>query len=150
MMLTEKNERAAGLRTAVFRRQHEEIVQSIRDIEALLDPAELALGAGIMSGHIAILSGKVTVHLAMEDKGLYPRLVRHQRTPVRDLAQRFMKEMGSILDQFQAYLARWRDPLHIQRHPQAFVDETRPLFAALIQRIAREDNELYPLVDREV
>ncbi|HEY4118842.1 MAG TPA: hemerythrin domain-containing protein [Byssovorax sp.] len=142
-------ERVGVLRTAVFRRQHEELAQSVADITALLDAAELAKDASIVSGHLSILSGKLTVHLAMEDKGLYPRLARHASRPVRDLAQRFMSEMGSIHDVFRDYLARWRDPAQIQRQAQSFVEETKGLLAALTQRIAREDNELYPMVDRE-
>jgi hypothetical protein len=142
-------EKPAGLRTAVFRRQHEELGQSVADITALLDATELAKGAGIISGHLSILSGKLTVHLAMEDKGLYPRLVRHTNPAVRGLAQRFMTEMGSIHEVFSGYLTKWRDPRHIEKEPERFVTETTSLLAALTQRIAREDHELYPLVDRE-
>ena len=146
MTILEKN---GAVRTAVFRRQHEELAQSVAEISELLDADELAKGASVVSGHLSILSGKLTVHLAMEDKGLYPRLVRHPKAPVRDLAQRFMNEMGSIHDIFRAYLTRWRDPLQIERHAPKFVEETKTLLSALTQRIAREDNELYPMVDRE-
>jgi hemerythrin-like domain-containing protein len=137
------------LRTAVFRRQHEELAQAVADIRALLDPGELARGAGIISGYLSILSGKLTVHLAMEDKGLYPRLGRHNNPAVRELARKFITEMGSIQEVFRGYLARWRDPAHIERQSTQFVQETRSLLDALTHRIAREDNELYPMVDRE-
>jgi iron-sulfur cluster repair protein YtfE (RIC family) len=142
-------EKPAGLRTAVFRRQHEELGQSVADITALLDAKELAKGADIISGHLSILSGKLTVHLAMEDKGLYPRLVRHMNPDVRGLAQRFMSEMGNIHEVFSGYLTKWRDQVHIEKDPETFVSETRSLLSALTQRIAREDHELYPMVDRE-
>jgi hemerythrin-like domain-containing protein len=146
MMIIEK---VGVQRTAVFRRQHEELAESVHEIRVLLDPVELAKDAGIISGHLSILSGKLTVHLAMEDKGLYPRLVKHPNAAVRALAQRFMNEMGSIHDVVRQYFARWRDPVLIQRQSHKFVEETNGLLAALTQRIAREDHELYPMVDRE-
>jgi hypothetical protein len=136
-------------RTDVFRRQHAEIAEVAEDITAALDAKELASGAEIMSGLLSVLGGKLTIHLAMEDKGLYPRLLRHPHPKVRDLAKRFMSEMGGIQAAFGEYLARWRDPALIQKMPDEFIKETRTLLAALSARVSREDNDLYPIVDQE-
>jgi hypothetical protein len=136
-------------RTDVFRRQHAEIAEVAAEITAALDAKELASSAEIMSGLLSVLGGKLTIHLAMEDKGLYPRLLRHQNLVIRDTAKRFMHEMGGIQTVFGEYLTRWRDAAVIQKRPDDFIKETRTLLAALSARVSREDNDLYPIVDRE-
>ncbi|MDQ3036028.1 MAG: hemerythrin domain-containing protein [Myxococcota bacterium] len=136
-------------RTAVFRRQHLELLEVAAEISDRLDAVELTKDASMMAGLLSVLSGKLTIHLAMEDKGLYPRLQRHSNERVRALATKYMTDMGSICQVFGAYIERWRDRLNIQNDAAAFVTETRGILGALSNRIAREDNELYPMVDRE-
>jgi hypothetical protein len=49
---------------------------------------------------------------------------------------------------FNGYTARWPDVASIQASPIEFVDETRALLARLAVRVVRENDELYPLVER--
>ena len=135
-------------RTAVFRRQHEEILEIAGELTAVMaEPERLAEDAEVVRGLLTVLSGKISIHLAMEDKGLYPRLLKHAKPEVRTLAGTYMAEMGGIKDVFAEYLGRWPDGARIQGDPRTFIEETRGLLAALERRISREDNELYPMVD---
>jgi hemerythrin-like domain-containing protein len=138
------------LRTEAFRRQHREILDVVRQVEAKLavvateqDPSH-----GIRA-HINELAGKLNVHLAMEDNALYPRVLQHGSPALQKVAGQLQAEMGGIKQIFSAYLARWSEPQLVQTRSVEFIRETNELCEALKRRIAREDNELYALLDLE-
>lgn len=135
-------------RTENFRRQHREIHQVVREIDALLEIEDLKREPVRVRLLLSELAGKLSVHLAMEDNALYPRLMNHKDPQVATLASRYMSEMGGIKSAFLDYSQRWRVADAVERAPQAFIEETRVIFDALARRIHREDNELYPLVDK--
>jgi hypothetical protein len=136
-------------RTEVFRRQHREIVEVVGEMRALFDETHLKADAQIMRGLLSVLGGKLTIHLAMEDKGLYPRLLQHKNLTVRTLARAYQDEMGGIKDVFAEYLHSWPSAEAIQANAGKFIEHTKDIFAALGLRIEKEDNELYGIVDQE-
>ena len=109
--------------------------------------SELQRDASDARAMLSMLAGKLTIHLAMEDNALYPRLAAHNNQDVRKLAEKFDREMGGILGAFKQYLGRWPTALAIQADGAGFVDETRQIFAALRTRIAKENAELFPGLD---
>jgi hemerythrin-like domain-containing protein len=138
------------LRTEVFRRQHREILDVVRQLEAKLVVAvsEPNVTADLR-GHLNELAGKLTVHLAMEDNALYPRAMERGSPRLRKLAAEFMSEMGGIQELFREYLARWSDSQRIEENTGEFLRETTSFLEALKRRIAKEDAELYSIVDGE-
>jgi hemerythrin-like domain-containing protein len=96
---------------------------------------------------LSSLAGKLGVHLAMEDKALYPRLAEDGAPPDAALAAAFMQEMGGLGAAFAAYNRNWPAPA-IAADPAGFARETRAVFAALARRIERENRQLYPIADR--
>jgi len=134
--------------TDAFRKQHEELLVIAGRLTKLLDPVRLAADAASARIQLSDLAGKLKVHLAMEDKGLYPRMIGDTDSSVRDVAKRFVDEMGGIATVFTEYMDRWRSTGAIQQSPQQFVKETRDLVGALASRIDRENTQLYPLLDR--
>ena len=133
--------------TTQFRQHHKDLSDIVRKIEALLTPDRLRADAGPARENLSKLSGLLKVHLAMEDTALYPRLKGHSDARVREISQRFATEMGGLKEAFTKYLSTWPSPQAIQGSPGAFVSETRSVFGALAKRVAREEAELYPLLD---
>jgi hemerythrin-like domain-containing protein len=133
--------------TDSFRKQHGELLAVAGEIGKTLDPAQLAKDATQARTLLSSLAGKLKVHLAMEDKTLYPRLMQDPDPKVSGLAKRFADEMGGIAEVFGGYMERWPSGRAIQEAPQQFVADTKKLFAALATRIERENNQLYPLLD---
>lgn len=84
----------------------------------------------------------------MEDNGLYPQLRSRGSADVVKLTQDYENEMGGLKAAFSAYSARWLTGDAISDNAPVFVKETTALVQAITNRIAREDNELYPLVDQ--
>jgi len=128
-----------------FREQHAEILGIAKKVDGAL--ARLPDAAGEVRTQLTALAAKVNVHLAMEDDALYPRLQAHADPKVRTLAKKFTDEMSGIKVAFQKYIATWNEPA-IRGDAAGFVAATKGLFAALAQRIQRENTELYPLLDK--
>lgn len=135
-------------KTEVFRNQHADIVTLVKEIEQNgLAPGKLPANAAKVRVLMNTLSGKVGVHLAMEDDALYPRLLQHQSAEVKDKAKKFIDEMGGIKKAYTDYNKKWTQSA-IEKDSAGFVKETTALFAALGDRIKRENNDLYALVDK--
>lgn len=134
-------------RTDNFRRQHDEIIALAQELAALLDPAKLAVDAGPARSKLSSLAGKLKVHLAMEDQSLYPNAASSGHAPLSSLATQYQQEMGGIKAAFEKYLATWPAPAAIQAKPEAFVADTKAIYGALAERVRKENEELYPLVD---
>ena len=131
-----------------FRRQHTQILAIVRD---MIELAEDELTAETATRHRALLStlsGTLGVHLAMEDGSLYPRLTEDGDPDVRAMAARYEREMRGLAGEFRAHLERWSSARAIRQEPERFMAETKQIGAALARRIAFEDAELYPALER--
>jgi hemerythrin-like domain-containing protein len=134
--------------TAKYREHHHELLSLAGQISPLLDAGRLAADAGAVRQHLNNLAAKLKIHLAMEDSALYPRLLKHADGSVRSKTQAFMDEMGGIKRAFEAYLDNWSTAQAIQARSQAFIEDTQGLLKILGQRIKKEDDDLYAMVDR--
>jgi iron-sulfur cluster repair protein YtfE (RIC family) len=133
--------------TEPLRKQHAEIVEAVRAIDAALDPQRLVKNAGEIRNRLSTLIGKLSVHLAMEDKSLYPSLAKHADAKVRDTGVKFAREMAGVTPAVEAFSQKWSEA-EIAKNAAAFCTETKKLFAVLGDRIKRENTELYPLLER--
>ena len=129
--------------TDKFRIHHNEILgvagQIVDELKGKADASALRM---LLSN----LAGKLNFHLAVEDKSLYPRMMEMKDSEANALATKFMNEMGGLGQAFTAYNSKWTLSA-IRADGAGFANETRTVFAALTQRIARENRELYPLAD---
>jgi iron-sulfur cluster repair protein YtfE (RIC family) len=135
-------------RTDNFRKQHAEILNIAREINALLSDTLSESAAAAIRPLLAKLAGVVSLHLAMEDKSLYPQLSAHADASVRSLSQRYSSEMGSLAAAFGDYMKRWQTTTQMRADPARFSAESKAVFNALSKRIHLENVELYVLVDK--
>jgi hypothetical protein len=134
--------------TANLRRQHAALLQLSSEISASLRSEEgVVRDAHRLRTQLSALAGILNVHLAMEDGVMYPRLRVDQDPSIRLIARRFVEEMGDLRRSFAEYAHRWNTPEAIRAAPREFARESRLILEALTLRIAREEHELYPLVD---
>lgn len=134
----------------LYRQQHRDLAAAAAKLGARADHASLAGSTtrGEVRACLADLSGKLMVHLQMEDQSLYPELLRSASADVRAMAARFQSELGSLRTAFDAFSRRWLRPAAIEQAPDAFSAELRPLLHALAARIASEDAELFATAER--
>ena len=134
-------------KTAAFRRQHDDILKIAGQLMPYLKaPARIAPESEAIRSILAQLFGALNVHLAMEDKGLYPKMLGSSDARVRAMAERYQAEMGGIGEVVQAYNTKWTAPA-IAGDPRGFAVATKGLLQALSARIKAENTELYPLMD---
>jgi hypothetical protein len=133
--------------TKAFRRQHNEIVDLVQQILSMLKTEDLRRNADPVCNVRSRLAGVLVVHLAMEDRVMYPQLIASANAGLAAMAQRYQSEVGDYKVQFDAYLQRWRTAEDVQADPPSFIRETSRILGALVQRIERENSELYPLVE---
>lgn len=136
------------MNTQKYQEQHKELLAMAGELNALLVQGTLEKEGGPARQILGELAGKLTVHLAMEDKVLYPTLLNSGRKEAADLAQRYLDEMGGIKQAFTAYLAAWPSGSAIQKDPAGFITQTKGIIAAVGKRIEAEEKHLYPAAEK--
>jgi Hemerythrin HHE cation binding domain len=132
----------------LYQAQHAELLHAAAALKADLAGEWRAETAGRARLHLAHLSGKLTFHLQMEDRSLYPAFLASGDPAVRSVATRFEASMGGLRASADAFFLHWLRPDAIAVDPDGFRLAARALLGALADRIAAEDRELYPLATR--
>lgn len=131
-----------------FRRQHDELVKLMEQISGYFTKDKLNGNEQELCKQLANLSGKLKVHLVMEDQFLYPKLIASDNTAIKDLAKQYSSEMGSIRGEFEKYISTWLSFKAVSDAPDRFIFETRKIFDTLSERINKEGKELYALAEK--
>jgi hypothetical protein len=130
-------------------RQHGELVKVATQMFGWLDVGKLQRqGGGEAHRALSSLTGILNVHLAMEDRSLYPRLLQHDDAQLRTLARRFLDERVRLQEHFDAYRARWTSAAVIEADAAAFIDQTREVLGLMWNRMKLEDEVLHPEIVR--
>lgn len=130
-----------------FRSQHAEIADIVVRIESILSKPNWSTEAQAIRQAFSELSAKLRIHLALEDDVLYPRLARHSDQKIRDMAVSYQTEMGGIRQAYEGFLTQWVHSGKLLTDSSGFQAAIKGLFAALKDRIHRENTEVYTLVD---
>jgi hypothetical protein len=134
--------------TDSFRRQHQEILGQVKELQPQLNIVSLRRDAAQVTTGLQRLAGMLKAHLALEDRTLYPKLMAHADPAVAAMARRYQQEIGGLQTAFSNYVERWPTASSIQQESDLFLSQTEQVMAALLARIEREDGELYPMADR--
>ncbi len=132
--------------TTRFREQHAEILRLVADLQGVTE-RQLREDAGPARKIISSFLGKLTLHLAVEDRSVYPQLQSSPDAAVAAMAKKFEKEMGHLAANVLAWGKRWSTPNLIQAEPRRFITETADIVTTLKQRMKRENLQLYAAVD---
>ncbi|CAN7549280.1 hemerythrin domain-containing protein [Duganella sp. LjRoot269] len=134
-------------RTDNFRKQHVEILSIAREINQQLGPVVSEEDATRIRRQLSKMHGLVGLHLAMEDKSLYPSMLRSDDSAARALAQRYSDEMGDLALAFDNHMKAWASSASISGAANVFTEQTKGIFNALSKRIHMENTQLYPVAD---
>ncbi|MBN8524059.1 MAG: hemerythrin domain-containing protein [Planctomycetes bacterium] len=92
--------------------------------------------------------GKLTVHLAAEDRMVYPQLQSSQDAAIAAMAKRFASEMGGLGAAFKAFNHTYNAGAAIDADRAGFTRAFHGIVSAIVARVKAEENELYVAVDR--
>lgn len=135
-------------KTAPFREQHDRLLEIVAKISSFItDRFELSENSSTVNKLLTDLSRQLRVHLTLEDTSLYPILCHSGNEEIKKTTREYMDEMGNIKEAYAEYIARWPSGFSIKKNPEDFIKETELLFGSLGDRIERENNGLYVMID---
>ena len=134
--------------TENMRKQHEESIRLIKEISTYLTVASLDVNAQNVRLLLSTFIGKANVHRASEDNSLYPKLLNHESQELRVLAKKYYEGFISTKDVLSNYSTRWVSATKIKDNPDEFIKDTKGIFNKILDRIDKENNELFALADK--
>lgn len=126
-----------------FMDHHVDILRSIKEMREH-SRAGVAEHAGEISRAIMKLRSKVSLHLATENKVMYPAIYALQDPEIAKLARGFQDEMEGLDQAFDGFCRRWRQARAVAEDPEGFRNDANTVLKALHQRIQRENTRFYP------
>ncbi len=126
---------------------HREIMAHVDELRELVQDG-IGENAAAIARLVVTMSSVVKLHLATEDRVLYPAYLSSKDSSVSNIAQMFQKEMGDLASAYLEFVGRWSRPSKVSGDPAGFKADANNIFKALHYRIQRENKELYPLSDR--
>jgi len=133
--------------TDSYRKQHNELLDLAGKLSGKLVRDEVIKSADEIISILSQFASKLNMHLTMEDKALYPKLMTSSNPKTAQTAREYMTEMGGIKQVVEKYISSWSLSKNIISDPQKFIDESKGIISALKARIDKENNILYPLAD---
>ena len=131
-------------------RRRKEIIEMASVIEGLMTPQQLAIHPIAKVTHILLcdLCEMMSDHLADEHKGLYPNLLTHGDTSVKNMAWGLINNDKLLKPEFNQYKRKWLRDCEFQ-FTEEFIQDTRDILKTLRQRMELEENTVIPRLVRE-
>lgn len=127
--------------------QHEQIYTCIATLRKSA-AAGIEANAAEISRLIVSMSSLIKLHLAVEDKLVYPAL--RASTSLARMGQTYQSEMQEIAAGYEGFARRWNLPAAVARNPEGFRADANTVLKRLYQRICREDRDFYPAIESGV
>lgn len=134
------------MNTSRIKSDHDALYASMEALRGLVR-AGVAGNAGALFAELKKLDATIKLHLAIEDRMLYPALANASDPQVAAIGKRFQHEMGGLATAYEDFAAHWDTTARIAADPDRFGQEAIGLLDALHARIQHEDSELLPLAE---
>ena len=129
-----------------FKQQHVEILQGIAQLRRWAHAGIVGNAKEIANG-IADLSAVVKLHLAIEDRILYPALQASQDTGLVRMGKVYQEDMKGIASAYIAFSRRWSSAAAVAEKAEQFRTEANQVLKTLHQRMQKENTEFYPAIE---
>jgi hypothetical protein len=96
------------------------------------------------------MSAVIKVHLAAEDRALYPALEAANNRQLARLGRQFQAEMASIAAAYNVFARQWNTAAQLRADPNGFRAQANQVLRTLYERMQREDRHFYPAVERDL
>lgn len=126
-----------------FESQHIKILRGIGELRRLSQQG-IAANASAIARALVELSATIKLHLAAEDRMLYPTALRDGDAELARMAQRYQTDMGPIATDFDAFARRWNTAAPLRTQPDEFRREANAVLRMVWERMHRENREFYP------
>ena len=127
---------------------HKSVYKAMKDTEAMLNDIEG--NAMQIAQNISRLAGTLKVHLSSEDRYLYPSLMESDKSNLKNMADKYQKEMGGLSQEFMAFKDKYNTSSKLKSNIAEAKEEITAIFRKIEKRIQKEDQELYPLAEKVI
>ena len=134
------------MKTDRIKSDHDALLGLVGSLRGLVQ-AGIPENADAIFGELMKISASIKLHLAIEDRMLYPALAGASDPQVAAVGKRFQHEMGGLAAAYEDFARRWDGATRIAAAPGPFGREAVALLDALHARIRHEDRELLPLAE---
>lgn len=128
-----------------LREQNREILELCDVLAVLVEHKHLRNNPHVCA-LMARFKEKVWIHLVFEDNTIYSELSRHDEASISEVARRFHDSAREIRKRFSSYVRHWCKPEVSEAEFPALLEESREVFGLIRQRVAYENDEMFPLV----
>jgi hypothetical protein len=133
--------------TFFLRAQHHAAEHLLDELSADLARYRCDADAYPLSLKLARLAGTLRTHFAIEAEALYPPMIESSHREAALMARIYRNEIVHLAARFDRFVERWSDAAAIAAARRQFRFEAGMLFAALRDRLHRENRDLFPLAD---
>ena len=128
----------------LVKEDHAAVLAAVGDLRKLAKEG-VKENAGAIANTIVAMRTAIKLHLAAEDRVLYPALLKSVDPQVAQRARQFRDEMGGVAAAYLDFARKWNTEGCVAGDPGGFRQHANEIFKALHLRIQRENQELYPL-----
>ena len=129
-----------------FKHEHVDILESIANLRRLTQSGVADNAVQIAQGVIA-MSSLIKLHLAVEDRVLYPALQNGPDISLARLGQRMQQEMGAIAQAYMAFARRWNTADAVRGDDAGFRADANAVLRQVYERMQRENHDFYPRIE---
>lgn len=129
-----------------FKQQHVDILQGIASLRRMAH-AGVARNAAEIARGIVAMSATIKLHLAVEDRAMYPALARSADADLARTGRAFQEEMDAIAQSYEAFARRWNNARSLERDEDGFRADANSVLRRVHERMQRENRDLYPRIE---
>ncbi|HWI83348.1 hemerythrin domain-containing protein [Ramlibacter sp.] len=129
-----------------FKHQHVEILNGIEELRRLARQG-IAQSARTIAARVVSLSSVVRLHLAVEDRVLYPSVEATGDERLKSMSRSYQEEMDGIATAYLSFAARWHTAPQIEKDPEGFRASANVVLKQVFERMQRENREFYPAIE---
>lgn len=129
-----------------FKKQHVDILDGIASLRRLAH-AGVAENAQEIARRVTALSSVVTMHLAIEDRILYPALQHGENPQLAAMGKAYQDEMKGIASSYIAFSRKWGTAATLVAQADEFRQEANRVLKTVYDRMQKENTEFYPAIE---
>src|SRR3546814_3633897 len=126
-----------------FKHQHVEILQGIADLRKFAH-AGIKENAYEIVRQLGALTSVVSLHLAIEDRILYPRLQKGENQHLADMSGSYRQEMKGIANAYITFARKWGKVAVVAEKAEQFRKEAKVALKTCHTRLQKENTKSYP------
>ncbi|MCR5607359.1 MAG: hemerythrin domain-containing protein [Treponema sp.] len=135
-----------GMNLDLFLDKHKVILSLVKDIQKNITSAITENSADIIASDINKLSSVLMMHLASEDKNLYPEALSSDSEELRRTAKEYIDEMGNLMKVFDDFHKNFNTKSKILDNVNDFTLQAQKVTLAIEKRITKEESGLYKML----